>query len=223
MGLNLGWVYQFMGNAIGSAVWPLWALLMSPKANAIGAVAGAWIGMILALTTWLIVCSAEFGEVTIDNLGTLNPNLAGNIVALSSSMLIHIGLSMAMPQNYDFKSMGEIKMLEDDQSGLAAADYTTEFLDEALAWINKWGWGFTILMVVVWPILSLPAGVFDKDYWAFWVFVSLIWSFVATATIIALPIYESREAIQGVFLFFIGKKKATDKGAAGDAAPAAES
>jgi hypothetical protein len=133
-------------------------------------VAGAWIGMILALTTWLIVCSAEFGEVTIDNLGTLNPNLAGNIVALSSSMLIHIGLSMAMPQNYDFKSMGEIKMLEDDQSGLAAADYTTEFLDEALAWI-----------------------------------------------------YESREAIQGVFLFFIGKKKATDKGAAGDAAPAAES
>jgi hypothetical protein len=196
---------------------------MSPKANAIGAVAGAWIGMILALTTWLIVCSAEFGEVTIDNLGTLNPNLAGNIVALSSSMLIHIGLSMAMPQNYDFKSMGEIKMLEDDQSGLAAADYTTEFLDEALAWINKWGWGFTILMVVVWPILSLPAGVFDKDYWAFWVFVSLIWSFVATATIIALPIYESREAIQGVFLFFIGKKKATDKGAAGDAAPAAES
>ncbi len=97
MGLTLGWVYQFLGNAIGSAVWPLWALLMSPKANAIGAVAGAWIGMILAVTTWLIVCSAEFGEITIDNSGTLNPKLAGHIVALSSSMLIHIGLSMAIP------------------------------------------------------------------------------------------------------------------------------
>lgn len=34
MGLNLGWVYQFMGNAIGSAVVPLWNLLMWKKANA---------------------------------------------------------------------------------------------------------------------------------------------------------------------------------------------
>jgi len=224
MGLNLGWVYQFMGNAIGSAVWPLWALLMSPNANAVGAVAGAWIGMILALTTWLIVCSAEFGEITIDNLGTLNPNLAGNIVALGSSMLIHIGLSMAMPQNYDFKSMGEIKMLEDDQSGLAAADYTTEFLDEAAAWITKWGSGFSILMVVIWPLLSLPAGVFDKDYWAFWVFVSLIWSFVATFVIVVLPIYESWDAISSVFLFMVGKKKAggNEKAAAAEAPPVAQ-
>ena len=34
MGLNLGWVYQFMGNVIGSAVVPLWNLLMWKKANA---------------------------------------------------------------------------------------------------------------------------------------------------------------------------------------------
>merc|ERR1719261_1875032 len=85
MGLNLGWVYQFMGNAIGSAVVPLWNLLMWPDANATGAIVAAWGGMLLALTTWLVVCASEFGEVTVDNLGTLNPNLAGNIVALGSS------------------------------------------------------------------------------------------------------------------------------------------
>lgn len=68
----------------------------------------AWGGMILALATWLIVCQAEFGEITIDNLGTLNPNLAGNIVALLSSALIHAAFSLANPQNYDFESMGKI-------------------------------------------------------------------------------------------------------------------
>jgi Na+/proline symporter len=208
MGLNLGWVYQFMGNAIGSAVVPLWNMLMWKDANAIGAVVAAWGGMVLAISTWLIVCAAEFGEITIDNLGTLNPNLAGNIVALGSSALIHVVFSLAAPQNYDFKSMGEIKMLENDQSGLDEQDYTVEFLDEAKAWITKWGWGFTILMVIIWPVLSLPAGVFTKDYFAFWVFISIAWAFVATFVIIVLPIQESMESIMGIFMFMIGKKKA---------------
>merc|ERR1719420_1876015 len=138
MGLNLGWVYQFMGNAIGSAVVPLWNLLMWKDANAMGAIVAAWGGMVLALTTWIVVCAAEFGEVTVDNLGTLNPNLGGNIVALGSSALIHAVFSLASPQNYDFKSMGQIEMMEDDQTGLDDADYSPEFLAEAKAWIQKW-------------------------------------------------------------------------------------
>ena len=54
----------------------------------------------------LIVCTAEFGEITIGNLG-LSPNLAGNIVAFSWSMLTHIKLWMTIPRDYDFKFMGE--------------------------------------------------------------------------------------------------------------------
>jgi len=208
MGLNLGWVYQFMGNAIGSAVVPLWNVLMWKDANATGAVVAAWGGMILALATWLIICQAEFGEITVDNLGTLNPNLGGNIVALGSSALIHAGFSLASPQNYDFESMGKIEMMEDDKSGLDEADYSPEFLAEAKAWIQKYGWGFTILMVIVWPLLSIPAGVFSKDYWAFWVFISIAWAFTATITIITLPLYESSESIMGVCMFLLGRKTA---------------
>merc|ERR1712176_1244967 len=207
MGLNLGWVYQFMGNAIGSAVVPLWNLLMWKKANATGAICAAWGGMVLALTTWIVVCQAEFGEVTVDNLGTLNPNLAGNIVALGSSALIHVAFSLASPQNYDFKSMGEIAMMEDDRRGLDGEDYSEEYLNQAKWWIQKWGWDFTILMVIVWPVLSLPAGVFSKDYWSFWVFVSIAWAFVATFCIVTLPIYESMDAITGVCMWMVGKKR----------------
>jgi Na+/proline symporter len=169
VGLNLGWVYQFMGNAIGSAVFPLWNMLMWKDANAIGAVVAAWGGMVLAITTWLTVCQVEFGEITVDNLGTLNPNLGGNIVALASSGIIHAVFSLIWPQNYDFESMNKIEMLEDDKSGLDEVDYTPEFLDAAKSWIQKWGWGFSIIMVLIWPLLSIPAGVFTKDYFAFWV------------------------------------------------------
>jgi SSS family transporter len=214
MGLNLGWVYQFMGNAIGSAVVPLWNLLMWPKANAIGAIVAAWAGMILALTTWLIICAAEFGEITVDNLGTLNPNLGGNIVALLSSALIHAAFSFAMPDAGDMDCMAKITMLEeDDLRGLDEEDYTEESLNEASAWIKKWGCGFTVVIVIIWPLLSTPAMVFTKDYWAFWVLVSLAWAFVASFAIITLPIYESWDSISGVFLKMIGKEQPTKENA----------
>ena len=219
MGLNLGWVYQFMGNAIGSAVVPLWNLLMWKKANATGAIVAAWGGMILALATWLIVCQAEFGEITVENLGTLNPNLAGNIVALASSAVIHAVFSLISPQNYDFESMGKIEMLEQDMSGLDEEEYTTEFLDAAKWWIQKWGWGFSILMVLVWPLLSLPAGVFTQDYFSFWVFISLAWSFVATLVIIVLPIQESLDSILGVCYWMVGKEPPSKQAKQNEPAP----
>merc|ERR1719313_2475732 len=140
MGLNLGWVYQFMGNAIGSAVVPLWNLLMWPNANATGAIVAAWGGMILAVITWMVAAAVQSGEITVDTLGKLEPNLAGNIVAIGSSALIHVGFSLLKPQNYDFKSMGDIQMLEDDKSGLAEEDFSEPFLAEAKGWIQKWGW-----------------------------------------------------------------------------------
>ena len=54
--------------------------------------------MVSALSAGLIVRSAEFGETTIDNLDTLSPNMAGNIVALSSfSFAESLGLGAASP------------------------------------------------------------------------------------------------------------------------------
>merc|ERR1719388_437119 len=214
LGLNLGLVYLFMGIVIGSAVIPLWNMLMWKNANAGGAVAAAWGGQILALITWMVAASSQSGEISIDTLGKNEPMLAGNIVAIGSSGLIHALFSMAKPQNYDYKSMGEIEMLEDDQRGLDPSDFGEEFLNEASRWVQKWGWGFTIVMVVIWPLLSIPAGVFTKDYFAFWVFISLAWGFSATLVIVILPIYESLDSITGVIRAMFGMAPVKEKKAA---------
>merc|ERR1712193_519566 len=206
IGLNLGWVYLFMGICIGSAVIPLWNLLMWDKANATGAIAAAWLGMILAVVTWMVAASAQSGEISIDTLGKNEPMLAGNVVAICSSGIIHALFSLAKPQNYDWVTMKEIKMLEDDQRGLDPADFSDEFLNEAAAWVKKWGWGFTITMVIIWPILTIPAGVFTKEDVSFWVLVSLMWGFTATFVIITMPLYESADSILGVLYAMVGKE-----------------
>ena len=106
---------------------------------------------------------------------------------------------LTKPDHYDWKSMGEIKLLEDDRSGLSADDLDPEELLKAKRWIAKAGWGFTLLIVVIWPVLSTPAGVFTKDYFAFWIFIAVIWALVASFIIIVLPIWESKDQILAVF------------------------
>jgi len=214
-GINLGWVYNFMGIVIGSAVVPLWYCLTWKNANAAGAIAGAWIGQVLAIIAWLVVAQIEHSAINVDTLGTLNCQMAGCITAIVSSGLIHTLWSLAAPQNYDWESMGKIEMLEDDQRGLDPAEFSEEFLVGALKWVKKWGYGFTIVMVFIWPVLSFPAGVFSRSYWSMWVFISLVWGFVATVVIIALPLYESSDALLGVLFALVGQKyKKSSEGSA---------
>ena len=198
MGLGLGWVYLFMGIVIGSAVIPLWNMMMWDKASGTGAVVAAWVSQWAAVVVWIATASIESGEVTIDTLGMNYPMLAGNLTAILLSGAIHGAWSTMFPQNYDWKSMQDIKLIEDDQSGLDASLYDKEELEAAYQWIKKWGFGLTILFVVIWPLLSVPEGVFSKEYFAFWVFISLFWGFCAAAVIIILPIYESWGAISKV-------------------------
>jgi hypothetical protein len=204
--INLGWVYNFMGIVIGSAVVPLWYCLTWKDANRNGAIAGAWVGQALAIIVWLVVAQIDQGAVNATTLGTLNCQMGGCITAIVSSGLIHTLWSLASPQNYDWESMGKIEMLEDDQRGLNPAEFSEEFLDSASRWVSHYGYGFTILMAVLWPLLSLPAGKFTKSYWALWVFISLAWGFVASFVIISLPLYESRDSLLRVLFALVGKE-----------------
>ena len=54
--------------------------------------------------------------------------------------------------------------------------------------------------------LHLKKTPLPEDYFAFWVFISIAWSFVATFVIIVLPIYESMDDIQSIFYYLLGKE-----------------
>jgi hypothetical protein len=208
LGLGLGWVYLFMGIVIGSAVIPLWNMMMWSDANATGAIVAAWVGQIAALIVWIAVAAAESGEVTVATLGGNYPMLCGNLVAIFFSGFIHYVMSKASPQKYDWESMKTIKLIDEDLSGLGAELYDDKDLEGAFNWIMRRGWALTIIFVIIWPALSLPAGVFTKSYFAFWVFISLIWGFTAAAVIIGLPLYESWDSIMMVWDGLMGKEPA---------------
>ncbi|CAM9212257.1 unnamed protein product [Sphacelaria rigidula] len=170
IGLNLGWVYLFMGIVVGSAVVPVSLVLTWKKATATGAISGAVIGQLCAVVAWLVSASALEGEVTIDTLGMNYPMLTGNLVAICLSGIVCIAISLANPDDYDWESTRQIRMVEtSDNAWYNDVDYNEDSLAAAKSWIMKMGLAFTVVIVIVWPVLSLPAGVFSEGYFDFWV------------------------------------------------------
>jgi Na+/proline symporter len=218
IGLNLGWVYLFMGIVIGSAVIPLWNLMTWSKASGTGAIIAAWSGLVLALVAWLIGAQVQSGSISVATLGTNEVMLAGNLVAILSSGLIHYVYSKFVdPQDYDFTQLdSKIQLVEEDTRGLTADERDPVMLRRAERWIIRRGYVLTFLLIFVWPILSIPAGIFTRGYFAFWVLVAIAWGFGSAIIITLLPLVESAEdintALSGIMYAIMGKQapQATD-------------
>lgn len=39
--------------------------------------------------------------------------------------------------------------------------------------------GLTLVIFIMWPLLTLPAKVFSRGYFTFWVLLSLVWGTIA--------------------------------------------
>ena len=213
MGLNLGWVYLFMGIVIGSAVIPLWNMMTWDKASGKGAIISAWSGFVLALIGWFVGAKIESGVVNVATLGSNPVMLSGNLIAILSSGFIHYVYSKFIdPQDYDFSTLdANIHLVEQDLSGLRDDELDKNEIRRAKRWIIRRGYLLTFVLIIVWPILSIPAQIFTQSYFAFWVLVSIAWGFGAAITIFFLPLFESQDEIgkvcSGVLNYIMCKKE----------------
>lgn len=157
-GVSLGWMYLAMGVLIGSAVLPIAFMLLWRKANAVGAIVGTITGCILGIVTWLSVASIEYGRVNLDTTGRNAPMLAGNLVSILTGGAIHALCSLLWPQNYTWDTTRQITMVEKEESDLNEEELKEEKLKSSKSWIVKWGVGFTVVIVMLWPLLTIPAG-----------------------------------------------------------------
>jgi len=190
IGLSLGWVYLFMGICIGSAVIPIAFSITWKNCSTAGAVGGAVSGLVGAVITWMCVAKAQTGVITIDSLGGDFPMLAGNVVAIGFSGLVCVVLSLIKPQNYDWALMKEIPMIESDENAFIGQDDPAG-MTRALKWTWWTGGILTLVLVIAWPLLALPAGVFSLGYFYMWIIIAIIWGLLASVTCILFPIYES--------------------------------
>eukprot|EP00285_Hemiselmis_virescens_P008888 CAMPEP_0173392260 /NCGR_PEP_ID=MMETSP1356-20130122/18847_1 /TAXON_ID=77927 ORGANISM="Hemiselmis virescens, Strain PCC157" /NCGR_SAMPLE_ID=MMETSP1356 /ASSEMBLY_ACC=CAM_ASM_000847 /LENGTH=820 /DNA_ID=CAMNT_0014350007 /DNA_START=20 /DNA_END=2482 /DNA_ORIENTATION=- len=210
-GINLGWVYQAMGNFIGSAVCPIVFALVWKDCTGVGAIAGALGGLAGSMIAWMsIAAEMNNGVVNVGSLAHENAFLGGNITALFLSPLICFIVSMMKPQNYDWAQLTkttESYLIEEDRHAHAneqvLEEDSPEAMDVALKWTTRTGALMTFVLLIAWPLLALPQKNFTKSYWGWWVAIAFIWGHLAAFITIILPIWEAREFL----LHVLGVKK----------------
>lgn len=208
IGVTLGWVYLGMGVIIGSAVAPVAMSISWSKCSATGAISGAVGGLVLAVASWLGYASSFDGGINIKNTGLDQVMVVGNLVAILSSAFICAVVSLFKPDNCDWSSTKAIALVDEDVNAELSPEDEAD-IDRAMKMISAWGIGLALVLVVAWPLLALPAGVFSKGYFTFWVILSIVWGLMATGAMVLLPVWESRSAILGVIS--LGKIRPTQE------------
>ena len=216
MGLSLGFVYLAMGILIGSAVIPIALTIIWNRTTRAGAVAGALVGVCLSLTTWTSVAASEAdGVIDIASLGGAFPMLYGNVVAILSSGLICIVISLAQNKKYDWKELDQhMSLVTDDMeqheitaTEVAKREQDEEQLNKAFKFSVRGGGLLTLIVIIFWPMpLYFSGYVFDFGFYGLWVGIAIAWVSAAAAIIIFMPIVEARKGFAEVFS---GKKHAS--------------
>eukprot|EP00271_Cylindrocystis_brebissonii_P005317 TRINITY_DN17306_c0_g2_i1.p1 TRINITY_DN17306_c0_g2~~TRINITY_DN17306_c0_g2_i1.p1 ORF type:complete len:683 (-),score=119.61 TRINITY_DN17306_c0_g2_i1:97-2145(-) len=194
-GVSLGWMYLVMGVLIGSAVIPVANLLLWRKANGPGAILGCFGGMVAGVVTWLSVTAVQYGRVDLTTTGKNAPVLAGNLVSILVGGAIHAFVSLLAPHDYNWSDTRNLTTVEQEVACYFPEEYAEEALMKARSWIIRWGVGFTFVMLILWPVLTLPVGVFSEGYFTFWAVISIVWGTVGSFIIIVLPLWENAEMI----------------------------
>lgn len=165
---------------------------------------------------WLAYAGGLEGGVNKTNIADLYAQLYGGLTALLSSMFICcIGMAVK-PMNFDWSLLqDEVKLVVGDGGenakvlGSQGDGGSEEELLAAKKWVFKYGWGYSIFLVVLWPLACVPMGAFGKSTFQLWAGVALMWGWVGAIVIIGLPLYESFDGMKYMFGQMFGFKKAS--------------
>jgi len=131
--------------------------------------------------------------VNYQSLGKNEPLLMSNLLAICISGFIAVVAGLVAPQNYDWKEMNtKVSVVETLKNDFEEWELSDEYLTKASDWVVKYGGGYTIFMVIIWPFfLAMPMGDMPKGAYALWVGIAFTWGWVATIVIVGLPLYEN--------------------------------
>lgn len=122
--ISMGWLFNFLGVATASGVFPIGLSFTWKDLNRAGAVGGSLGGMALALIVWFVTCKAYLGEINVENLSDQWVSFAGNATAIIMGGVISITLSLIWPANFDFEQTRNRTSLVKEHDSPAYGEYS---------------------------------------------------------------------------------------------------
>eukprot|EP00808_Paulinella_micropora_P019869 g67186.t1 len=222
IGISLGYMYMLMGVLIGSAVAPCFMAIVWEKASGVAMMGGLVGGFICAVGSWL-GSAGKFndGVVTVDTTGQDMPLLIGNLVALLSSAVIAVVMTLIFPDRFvsedeyqrereqqatrnrhAFQRKNSARSWKDLNDDIGAQDvFDEDLISEAdfdyYGKMARWGGvSTTFILLIIWPIPMYASDyVFTVPFWKGWVVFCIIWALAASVVIILYPLMEIKTLV----------------------------
>jgi urea-proton symporter len=199
LNIDLNLMYNTMAIFISPALIPVIFSVSWGRASAKGASSGAILGLLLGTSVYFGYGNS-FGGLTRENLSRERVQLAGGITSMLTSGIVCVLVSLYDPDDCDWSTTRAIALIEDDPNSRLTYETETE-LRAAFRKNMIIAVSVSLCILVVWPLLSMPAGTFSLSYFQFWVYVSMAWGLASTIILIALPLWESRRGVVAVLTF----------------------
>ncbi|KAL6406331.1 hypothetical protein AUP68_09121 [Ilyonectria robusta] len=218
-GISMGWILEFSGVILGSAVVPITLGVNSAYVSPLYMTWAAPIGTVCAVCAWIGTAKGMFGEVTVDTLYDNWPMFTGCTVALLLPLLIWAIMFVFPDQRkpYDWDRLFLMQAREPRQGD---KEYTMDDLTDigddwdpkALAKASRDAKIISIIMVLIFLII-IPFSLygtgykFSRKFFTGWTVLVFIWSWVAALLIWFLPIWQARHTWMAVVKGLAGKSE----------------
>lgn len=218
IGWNSGFNYVSMGPTLSAPIATIVLALTWTKCTAAAAMASMIGGLSLGIMAWCVTAQGLYGAVNVDTLAQNYPVLAGATIALCVPFIIAYIVSVVRPgEEYQWAEMATAGTVEDDAeegASVPATEKTVEETDEPAVvaapaapmatWdaynlnYTAWAVGLTLVLMLVWPALTLPAGVWGTGYYWFYISLCLAWLLISTFYATFWPLVQYWSVITGV-------------------------
>jgi urea-proton symporter len=213
-GVSMGWVLEFLGVVLGSAVIPITLAVNSAHVSPRYMQLAAPIGTVCALGSWLGTTKGMYGTINVTTTFENWPMFCGCTVGLVIPAILWLAMWPLHRQAYDWNLLFEMRALE-PQAGEKVyediADLGSEWDPDGLARASRnakiVSGVMCVIFLIIIPFSLYGTGyIFSRGFFIGWTVVVFIWCWVAALLIWSMPIWEARHTFAAVVRGILGRK-----------------
>lgn len=216
----MGWILEFVGVIVGSAVIPITLAVTSSHVSPYYMTYAPPVGTLCGVAAWLGVSKGMYGTIDIATTFENWSMFAGCLVSLTVPIIVWVVMRPFIRKPYNWDNLllmipvdprqGDVSYTHSDDEALGL-DWDPKELARASKMAKMVSGVLCLIFLVIIPFPMYGTGyIMSRKFFTGWTIVVFIWSWFAALLIWFMPLWQSREhlvkVINGVFG---GKEKGT--------------
>lgn len=216
----MGWILEFLGVVLGSAVIPITLAVMSAHVTPFFVTYSPPIGTICGLAAWLGTTKGLYKEINIVTTFENWPMFAGCLVSVTIPYTMWLAMRPFVRTPYDWDLLflmiplepreGDVSFTHEDDESLGL-DYDAKELARASRMAKIVSGVLCLIFLIIIPFPMYGAGyIMSRKFFTGWTILVFIWSWFAALLIWCMPVWQSRgpllKVVKGVFGDMTGRR-----------------